>query len=145
MLKHQINFNEFLDSIGTALNLLFFLFIPNWVSIIKFEPLNRKQNIAIVCVCWFFHVVAYIVITTLINYMLIGNCSFHLWILVFIVLSTIHGSVNIFYQMNHDWVMQNVRGSTIHLIKIWYWILTHLVVFSLCTVWHLYWVCEFYQ
>ncbi len=38
----KIVLNEFLDSFWTALNLLFFFFVPNWVSTIKYGALNRK-------------------------------------------------------------------------------------------------------
>ena len=87
-----------------------------------------------------FHVVAYMVTPTLIYFILVGNCSLPLWILACIVHSPIHGFVKDFNHMNH------FRGITIHLIKIWDWIFTHLVnIFSLCTVWHLYWVYKFYK
>ncbi len=122
------------------------LWICCFFSKMKLRVLERKQYKAIVCIHWIFPNVAHIVTTTAINYILIGNCSLPLWILVCIVLSTIHGFIKDFYQMNYYWVMQNIRGATIHLIKIWHWILAHLlIVFSLCTVIYFYWVYEFYQ
>ncbi len=50
-----------------------------------------------------------------------------------------------FHQMNYYWATQKIRGATIHQRKNLHRVISHIVIFSLIAVLHLYLIYEFDQ